>query len=791
MAVNYQHFDTVLSYAGYSNPTLIEKGDRWQIWKTHRTDPLGVELETHVVFLNSRATWQNCDQAYDGLLRHQLSNVSVLVQNSASVARDRDRLGKRMRTQRVRTVRRFLAESLGSTLRDPGDTRLTGDSEHAFVDPYIQTRDRTQTAAEETLLTWLKAEEETSEGGALAAVIGPGAVGKTTLARRLAQQLWQDHQRFWRFPVLIDADTWVRLLSQKALTLKDIVREATNQNYSCAVPTEHMETCVEHGVLVPIFDGFDELCTRRDSPFVASEILNDLHELIKETEARVLLTSRDGFWREFVEAGEGLEETYVGTRFYLQPFDESQRSRYVHNRFPNHEDEPTRNDANQILSEIQKSERDLARGGAPVERTVTGIPLVVALACDMAGTAETAQRRIPTRPAIRLPLDDVLYRFFQREQLRRKLPEALDASGQFRVFTNLASELGQEFDEEFVDLLVQDECPQATDQVRAAIRSSILLGRRNQTSLHFQYDFIYSHLAARGLARALLSSGRIESAGPVHRLLRENARGGTEMLEVVSDYIYSAQGADWQRTLADRARELWPQLQDDAKSGLFHLTRSLTRRTDSIGDEVTTLNRILNQGSGERMLNGIPIKGGVDGLDLRGAELRDLRFEGVFLIGCKFDSRTLFKNCRFDSYLELQGAHGIKFAQFADCVTSATARGALQGAGAGSRFPTHPEQIREALRDNLRKLRPGTLFRGTKSSARFRGAGGRVPFAEELWDSLEKEEVIEYFPQSGDRRGGVKVKDEAKKDVNMLLENNVVSGTVSRAYARLERRCAK
>ena len=233
------------------------------------------------------------------------SRYYAVVQASATIANDLAKLQAQSRAVGVYTLRQLLQRSVERVL---GATEPERDleAERLFVDPDVRSvsydltapTDRQSSKALSSLSGWLK--DDSEKGPRVAVLLAKAGVGKTTVARQLFRHLRFSTATAGRYPILVESDHWARLSDKTNLTLWDVWRESLDALYASSIGRDDIEMCVEQGLLLPIFDGFDELCTRLGAHFSAVETLDQLLDLVKDTEGRILITTRDTFWTDYL-----------------------------------------------------------------------------------------------------------------------------------------------------------------------------------------------------------------------------------------------------------------------------------------------------------------------------------------------------------------------------------------------------------------------------------------------------------------------------------------------------------
>src|SRR5262249_48321962 len=135
---------------------------------------------------------------------------------------------------------------------------------------------------------------------------------------------------------------------QPTLTLQSVLSSAVLRTFPDAgvmTAPNIFQVLVREGLLVPIFDGFDELCLHPNSPYNAASLLKELLELIGDTGARVVITVRETFWEKHKE---GIPQDQIG-KTRLEGFSNDQRHEFFKKRLTNAVDRDT---ANRIARDI-------------------------------------------------------------------------------------------------------------------------------------------------------------------------------------------------------------------------------------------------------------------------------------------------------------------------------------------------------------------------------------------------------------------------------------------------------
>jgi hypothetical protein len=237
-----------------SDGRVVTAHDNWQLWEAIEDRAFGSPERLYLLYFDSRANWTIARQAVDESRKQAaLRRLFCVVQSSSDLAKDLPRLKKESSAVEAFTVRQLLAQSVSARL----GKLAAEDSDRLFVDPDLSPNGNLK--AIQTLSTWLK--DDSGDGCRIGVLVSKAGVGKTTVARQLFRVLC-GKDGAGRFPILVESDQWAKLSDRAGLSLWDVWRESLDVHYTSALGREEFDLCVEYGLFLPIFDGFDELCTR-------------------------------------------------------------------------------------------------------------------------------------------------------------------------------------------------------------------------------------------------------------------------------------------------------------------------------------------------------------------------------------------------------------------------------------------------------------------------------------------------------------------------------------------------
>jgi hypothetical protein len=770
------HFINVLPRLGMSNSNQVASGDQWQFWTADVDSPFGHQ-KVSLLYLNSKAAWSGLPMAATNARKRieKGSPLYVVVQNSADVARDLPRLKRESGFPDVFTVRELLSKSVARALRmnptDPAQSVL----DEVFVDPDIRAAGKEQKAIE-TLTRWLT--QDSDLGPRIGVLVAPAGVGKTTVGKHCFRELARTAGK-WRLPLLVTSDQWAKLADRPNITLWDVWRESLDALYSCSVNKEDLEMFLENGVFLPIFDGFDELCTRIGGQFNASEVLDQLGELLQDTDGRILLTTRDVFWNEVPE-----ERRRKSTEFELLPFNKQQTGKYLEGRFPKSGDAHKREVARNILQSLGS-----AAYGADhpqYRERIIGVPLIVMLAAECADVEADSPTIAKYGDLLKTedPLEGILRILFERECERRQIK--LLAHSQLRLFEDLAFDFGGTFTRDELHLYAAAlDSRGGVGEQKALESHAIVCNHGDRFTLRF--EFLADYLAARSLVRRLFEN---PSNPDVIRYLNQQARGGSLLLDRCVENIR----AHHHEESRNRLLTAWKCLEAEdvmpgARSGLLHLILKFVDRESGSGPRVQRTQELSHFVAVDSAFSNLQVQGTIRDLDLRGVTFESCAFSDAGISNCLFDQFSKFVTCKFEGRFEVEECEGFGNVSIERCDFSPTARESIQSQHTA--MPVTGEQIRATVRLALERFQRGLGFKSIHSVFKRSGRISRSPICEDVWDALEKYNVVVPVPITGVVEGGLAIPDGRKPEVHNFLQNAMLTGELRVAVDFLDRKFIK
>ena len=791
MPTGFVQPERVLRAAGFTAPEKLYRTSHWQVWEAMYAGPVR-ESRERLLFLNASCGWAHLRDARAWLDRNAgprsiavvTSNYFKLLSREDDFAQVTEVLGQPAPNilpqskflYRILTHHLGAPEAIGNDSEDPG--------QRFFIEPMVRVpTEEVPQPALKFFVPWLTGTSRVAKDHNFAVLLGDGGAGKSTLARRLFDHLSRrEHQVV---PLLIGSRQWAGLGGQKWIELDDIWSSAISSCYRGAmVGPEQLETYVACGTIVPIFDGFDELCSLFAGSFNPTETIESLLELCGE--GNLLVTSRSRFWRENIELPLASHIDQID----LEPFTLEQRNEYVALRFA--ESPSKAKNAKLILERVRQASHSWSTSAPPLieeshsipsyHSTLDTIPFVVMFAAESADTDSGVVAKYGHLLSSNDPLEGLVLAFCERERRRQRL--TLESEHQLRVFEVLATECGSLFSLEDIEIALDlAELANSEDLLRQIVRHDFLeqYDPRGDRVFRFKFEFIWQYLVGRIVVQWFRGMGNRSEAISALRTLGDVGSG---LLDSVSQLLRRCLPQQEWMTLA---RDLWIDVaeSDEAASGLFAVLATTAREhCKQIKVETTRLLLELIGNAQDAALSGLRARGPIVGLDFKGVKVLNSRFQSVEFINCEFDGKSVFGSCVFSGPLALSGCADFGLAKFDHCELSPEARSVVQKEQSEqSRFPLRREDIANAVEDLLGRFRRGYGYQTRKMSGIDGSMNQRCFFARELLREAQRADVLEIF-NSG-RRRMYRIAD--RHSVATFLDSGAKIGAVRQLIDELER----
>jgi len=772
-------FSNVVEALGGTISEPLESSSNWEFYQIKYPTPAGPMVANYLYLFHrcplNEATPRNIAR-WKSLSSGK--GYTIVLPSRAELAKDLKRTARQFDGVVATTARELLLDNVLNRFSCKESEDL---EDKYFIEPSLRLPDGQIVPAVKTVTNWLTRPQAHDLAGNVIILVADAGLGKTTLSRALAARLLEDPDSK-AVPIRIESEQW-RYLIQPTLTLQSVLGSAVLRTFPDAgvmTSPNIFQVLVREGLLVPIFDGFDELCLHPNSPYSAASLLNELIELMGDTGARVIITVRETFWEKHKE---GIpKDQIIETR--LEGFSNDQRQEFFKKRLSNPIDRDT---ANRIARDIGGSiYPDVSREPVQASRA-NGVPLILELIAIYVDGNPNAT----FVPDSQDSLGPLLESMCAREIVRQQLPVSADV--QMQIFEELFRDYPEEISEDVLHMYVEIYAADISPDALARFESHALLSQGKPLKPRFELLKVY--FVTRWLAYSLSQSSINDiDRSKVASFLAESSTGHTDVL-------------DW---LADRFVQFDPQIRkasinhaieiikkstrfEAASSAIFHLTVRISQKleVERSGRTRFVLDHLSGWSANKSEVRGMAIQGQVEGLDLSGVEFSNCVFRDLEFRNCRFDESTKFSDCRFERGLEFENCERVSLAKLETPSLSAYAERAWDRIyGKDSRVETKESVVIDALRESLRKFLGTYGFSTIKYDDRNGGALGRNPLRDALWDELLRVGILERHEISNLSSGGLHVrKDDAiRHEVRSFLDNAVLGQKLTDIRSRLLRR---
>ena len=529
---------------------------------------------------------------------------------------------------------------------------------------------------------------------------------------------------------------------------------------------------MREGLIWVIFDGFDELCLHpqfsTSPPDVIQSFIDDLGtQDATRSSARILLTSRDSYWRSYQlqMPRENLDE------FLLLGFSNDQKKQYFAKRLS---DPAKVGNALRYSSEIGGRLYEGVPHEAQNKERMEGTPFVL----DLVAEAFEGPEGGNLNPYVTDPLEDILLRVCRRENVRQRLDIKPDR--QLALFEELFREKPGRIGEADLKLYLQVICDEFEPGVQERFGSHFLLRRSPDVPSEFlpRYEVLRTYLIARFLAKEIIElkhhKGWRQNAAVI---LAESGGGRTQIIDWLTGQL--------RRQPADIVREglkhAFAMIRDPSgvasrnKAGcaLFAVTSRLLEQPDKRA-KTRALEGVISSVEKVATIDNGFFAGVVKGYDFTGVTFHRCFFEDVEFRNCIFDASTTFVSSDMSGTVGFTKCTGEATVRTDTCNMSMTAEytfSKLRGSKLADAIAL--ELARDMVERALRKFHGPFGFHAIIFSARTRGLPRNNPLRVHVWGVLLKHGIIQKEPMPGARGGGFSVADDpaVKKEIQGLFDN--------------------
>ena len=772
-------FKDILDTLGFDPIELLKDDPSWNMWRAVYPTPTH-DLETFYLYLKSKCRVGAATDKNKRYWKNQSQDRGywLVLPPSSNLARDPHETKQRFSAREVKTTRELIFDNVNRELKwNPVD------EEEFFVDPAIMKLDDRTIFHEATphMVEWL-AGNDTS----IAVLVAPGGVGKTTLARHLCTHF----RSTGTYPVLIESQQW----QPGHLTMDSVWDAALSMRFEGGSRLQNNEIArrvlIREGLLVVLFDGFDELCVRPEGAMSPKVIIDELVELAaprdEETDsrARILFTARETFWESIRDD----IDTSKLKVFRLQEFSTKKQQAYFKRRLTNKGERDTA-----LRLSKETSSGVYGRYGSRNADRLSGVPFIL----DLIARFVHGNTDPKLNPYMTDPFADFLKQVCRRENIRQRLN--IEADQQFKFFEELFRAYPESVSFQDLKYSLEIVCDVTEDEVVRRFTGHVFLttlppnttGDSEEQRYRPHYEVISVYFLARFLAFRLVELVNDNaSRKEILDLLAGSSSGETQVVDLLAEQLRQQDETKLQKAMRHARAMIAEETRQDVrrKSGmtLFHLAQKLLEETNDKEERTKQLIKLFSSNDHAKLI-GITLAGQLRAYDFSETVFERCQFVDVTFKNCSFSPGTTFQQCSFIEGLEFARCKGASGIQVSEPTCSLRAEYELAVIRNTHVDQATKERLAEdALRRVLRQLRGRHGFSTVKYVDRIRFRS-REPYNENVWDVLEECGVIERHKISGVADGGLNVRNDAdlRRDIRAFLDNDVVDGALARVVAAL------
>lgn len=661
--------------------------------------------------------------------------------------------------ERASSLFREYIESLGSRIV----------TEKYYVQPRREGDSRSELDRE--LMDFLKGKSSTAKGK-LFVLCAPAGVGKTTLGRYLTVTLAKQAETNRLIPIYVEAQHWSKLQLETVDELWAIISNSLSMySSSLRISKELFDHMLQQGLICFIFDGFDELCSHRHFTFRASTVLDELAGIARESEARLILTTRTLYWNSEIAQCPPNVETVD-----LAPFNTQQAKGYFSKYFADNRKFQDR--AFSLYKALQKRIQPPTVNESHASRAhFANLPLCVAMVAECVKLGAVNEESFQFEQGI---VHGFLRQICEREQERQKLRANADL--QLLAFEEVTMETPEKQMPDF-DLELLEQVGLEPEDVKKMI-SHPLLQKSPDERYRFSYDFLPHYFKARHLASCLHYVPAALEARTL-KLMSTEANGKGFLF----DYIYDiCRKQDIANLIKLNSR--LPRAAYDEKSFVFHLTKTFISHDPSIKTNREKMNAILEilcstEYHSRMEAADLVVIGKVDGLDFSGITFRNCKFIDVTFSNCSTNVQTNFENCAFSGELDFVNCNKSDWANVrvsTTCTFHPPANLAWEHF-AGSSVGSKEDHIKDAMRLALAKFwKYGRLEGSIRQNHWSTGSLGRSIYCNPLRDAMLKVGLITEGHTSGVTEGCFIFDRGSLGELQKFMDGRQLTGKLRKVY---------
>lgn len=502
------------------------------------------------------------------------------------------------------------------------DVKKDIDARHTPNDIYILS------TLHSTLLQCLNPTNSKGSKKPIHIITADAATGKTTLVRNIVSEM-------------IDKKGFITIYLEIAQiesldSYSDFWELIKSQLGSVFLNESLFKHGLKQGYFIFIFDGFDELCTKRDSHFTANKLLEWFVAIVasQDSECKIAITTRKSFWQS--EINTSPLDKYIEI-YELEPFDRSQVNKYFKKFFKDDNAPTNTNRANSIYGQ-------LLTNNLGDEIPFIKLPSSVDLIADsVKNGVKNVDQLTNTKPAI----TQFLLFMLNRENARYKLLTTPES--QLSAFEDIAiSYLNETF--EIDDLLVGFDEGEDKESLKhhPFICNDYSVGKYKFRFVLLELYFISVYLQSKFKEYI---DNRTEIKNTALKIIKSEVKGEGALLDMFIDLL--------DKNFNFKAAH--ENASNETKSFLFHVAKRQIKGRINEKDTISFFSDLADAKAKTQtttnLITGLYIVGDIVDMDFSNTILQECTFKNINFKKCR-GKNTKFKNCKFIGDLEFDNHDG-------------------------------------------------------------------------------------------------------------------------------------
>jgi hypothetical protein len=742
-------------------------GEYWSLHEGEHTVQ-GFSNRFKIIYIQSSATKKDINEAYEEFVGGQ---TFVIYPPSLDDKQDLHRNLLKEEAAQFKTSDEFLKSPIKEEIEQYTE-RLKNQTKPDYIKPRFTTHVlKSPSPVKSFLKSQLSSREDKS--GKLGVILASAGQGKTYMSRHIVGEI-ASNRHTSIVPILVDSSQWNRMAMEDQTSLWKTIAHSFKYfdapiSWIQGNEFQFLESTLKADIFRIVFDGFDEYILRNKGVVKPLEVLSKLNNLAKETNTRIVITSRTSFFKEGISQDfEDFVDKNDLELFEIKPFDKPKAQNYFEKNIDKEE-------ASDRALNIYRSIRGQ-------DEKFVGKGFVISLIADAAKSGRGAASSGLTADNRFDALMWLMKTLCRRETRRQEL--VLDEENQLSVLQSISYERskGSKVDNDTFDLLVMEERPNISDRDLESTRDKVtshpvLRQVQGEDTASWEFEQIQVELALLAKHIIEMDDRRLQREAGKLRIDPKN------VLDLSSFLVDLAQGKSTSRDDSiDRLSRLISNLSGSSVYGLqSQLALSSVDEFIPQGRPTEDRTDMLMRLTGNEKVSEIRFLGStIRSFDFRGTEFRNCDFQEVTFANCKFNNKTKFIRCRFVGGVPPKNCEGFGRSKFSESTFNKL-----------SKIWVYTEMVHEGKKeyskDHLRREFEAILDKFTEKGSDVLKSSSRNEINKGvLSSSSHKKEILEVLSDSVIKfeNSNAEISDNAREDVHFYAMNNAFRGSVRESFEK-------